>query len=133
MVIEEALDVTKIYSMTGMLPSETPLMLQRPFRAPHHTISHAGLVGGGRLPRPGEISLAHRGVLFLDELPEFGQNVLEVLRQPIEDKIVTISHAQGTVTYPANFMLVAAMNPCPCGFYGDPVKECSCTAMAIAR
>ena len=133
MVIEEALDVTKIYSVSGMLPSDTPLVLQRPFRAPHHTISHAGLVGGGRMPRPGEISLAHRGVLFLDELPEFGQNVLEVLRQPLEDKVVTISRAQGTITYPANFMLVAAMNPCPCGFYGDPVKECSCSAMAIAR
>ena len=133
MEIEEALDVTKIYSVTGMLPSDTPLILQRPFRAPHHTISHAGLVGGGRMPRPGEISLAHRGVLFLDELPEFGQNVLEVLRQPLEDKLVTISRAQGTITYPANFMLVAAMNPCPCGYYGDPVKECSCTSMAIAR
>src|SRR6266446_1910409 len=97
MVIEEALDVTKIYSVTGMLPAETPLVLQRPFRAPHHTISHAGLVGGGRMPRPGEISLAHRGVLFLDELPEFGQNLLEVLRQPLEDKVVTISRAQRTV------------------------------------
>src|SRR5881227_2225096 len=133
MVIEEALDVTKIYSVTGMLPSETPLMLQRPFRSPHHTVSHAGLVGGGRVPRPGEISLAHRGVLFLDELPEFGQNVLEVMRQPLEDKVVTISRAQGTITYPANFMLVAAMNPCPCGFYGDPVRECSCSSTAIAR
>jgi magnesium chelatase family protein len=133
MVIEEALDVTKIYSVSGMLPSDVPLMLQRPFRAPHHTISHAGLVGGGRIPRPGEISLAHRGVLFLDELPEFGQNVLEVLRQPLEDKLVTISRAQGTITYPANFMLIAAMNPCPCGFFGDPVKECSCSATAIAR
>ncbi len=133
MVIEEALDVTKIYSVSGMLPSDVPLVLQRPFRSPHHTISHAGLVGGGRMPRPGEISLAHRGVLFLDELPEFGQNVLEVLRQPLEDKVVTISRAQGTITYPANFMLIGAMNPCPCGYYGDPVKECSCSASAIAR
>jgi magnesium chelatase family protein len=133
MVIEEALDVTKIYSVSGMLPADIPLVLQRPFRSPHHTISHAGLVGGGRIPRPGEISLAHRGVLFLDELPEFGQNVLEVLRQPLEDKLVTISRAQGTITYPASFMLVASMNPCPCGFYGDPVKECSCSASAIAR
>ncbi|HJT59895.1 MAG TPA: YifB family Mg chelatase-like AAA ATPase [Ktedonobacteraceae bacterium] len=133
MTIEEALDVTKIYSVSGMLPSDMPLVLQRPFRAPHHTTSHAGLVGGGRIPRPGEISLAHRGVLFLDELPEFGQNVLEVLRQPLEDKVVTISRAQGTITYPANFMLVSAQNPCPCGHYGDPVKECTCSATAIAR
>lgn len=133
MVIDEALEVTKIYSVSGMLPSDKPLVLQRPFRAPHHTISHAGLVGGGRMPRPGEISLSHRGVLFLDELPEFGQNVLEVLRQPLEDKLVTISRAQGTITYPANFMLVAAMNPCPCGYYGDPVRECTCTAPAIMR
>ncbi len=133
MIIDESLDVTKIYSVSGMLPSDMPLMLQRPFRAPHHTISHAGLVGGGRIPRPGEISLAHRGVLFLDELPEFGQNVLEVLRQPLEDKVVTISRAQGTITYPANFMLIAAMNPCPCGFYNDPVKECTCSATSIAR
>jgi magnesium chelatase family protein len=133
MVIEEALDVTKIYSVSGMLPTDVPLVLQRPFRSPHHTISHAGLVGGGRIPRPGEISLSHRGVLFLDELPEFGKNVLEVLRQPLEDKVVTISRAQGTITYPANFMLVAAMNPCPCGFYGDPVKDCTCSATMIAR
>jgi magnesium chelatase family protein len=133
MMIEEALDVTKIYSVTGMLPSDVPLILQRPFRAPHHTTSHAGLVGGGRIPRPGEISLAHRGVLFLDELPEFGQNVLEVLRQPLEDKIVTISRAQGSTTFPANFMLVASMNPCPCGYFNDPVKECSCSAASIAR
>ena len=133
MIIEEALDVTKIYSVSGMLPSDMPLVLQRPFRAPHHTISHAGLVGGGRIPRPGEISLSHRGVLFLDELPELGQTVLEVLRQPLEDKVVTISRAQGTITYPANFMLVGAMNPCPCGYYGDLVKECSCSSTAIAR
>ena len=133
MVIDEALDVTKIYSVSGMLPVDKPLIVQRPFRAPHHTISHAGLVGGGRIPRPGEISLSHRGVLFLDELPEFGQNVLEVLRQPLEDKLVTISRAQGTITYPANFMLIAAMNPCPCGYYGDPIRECSCTSTAIMR
>ncbi len=133
MIIEEALEVTKIYSVSGMLPAEKPLVVQRPFRAPHHTISHAGLVGGGRIPRPGEISLSHRGVLFLDELPEFAQNVLEVLRQPLEDKLVTISRAQGTITYPANFMLIAAMNPCPCGYYGDPVRECSCTSTSIMR
>jgi magnesium chelatase family protein len=112
---EEALDVTKIYSVSGKLPPSTPLIRQRPFRAPHHTTSHAGLVGGGRIPRPGEISLAHRGVLFLDELPEFPTAVLEVLRQPLEDRIVTISRAAGTLTFPANFMLVGSMNPCPQG------------------
>ena len=107
----EALDVTKIYSVSGLLPSETPLVLQRPFRAPHYTVSNAGLVGGGRIPKPGEVTLSHRGVLFLDELPEFGHSILEVLRQPLEDKIVTISRAQGSITYPASFMFVGAMNP----------------------
>ena len=133
MTAEETLEATKIYSVAGLLPPDTPLVQRRPFRAPHHTISHAGLVGGGRNPRPGEITLSHRGVLFLDELPEFGQQVLEVMRQPLEDRTVTISRAQGTITYPANFMLVAAQNPCPCGFAGDMVKECSCSESTITR
>ena len=133
MTTEEALEVTKIYSVTGMLPSDTPLMRQRPFRSPHYTISNAGLVGGGHWPRPGEISLSHRGVLFLDELPEFGHSVLEVLRQPLEDKVVSISRAQGSVTFPANFMLVGAMNPCPCGYYGDPFRQCTCPASLVSR
>ncbi len=131
--IEEALDVTRVYSVADMLPADTPLIRWRPFRAPHHTISHAGLVGGGNWPHPGEVSLAHRGVLFLDELPEFGSRVLEVLRQPIEDKVVTISRAQGTLSFPANFMLVAAMNPCPCGFYGDAMRACTCAMGAIQK
>jgi magnesium chelatase family protein len=131
--IDEALDVTRVYSVADALPPGTPLVQQRPFRAPHHTISHAGLVGGGNFPRPGEISLAHRGVLFLDELPEFAQKTLEVLRQPLEDKIVTISRAQGTLTFPANFQLVAAMNPCPCGFHGDPTHECTCAPSVVTR
>ncbi|HLB64127.1 MAG TPA: YifB family Mg chelatase-like AAA ATPase [Anaerolineales bacterium] len=133
MTVEEALDVTGIYSVADLLPSETPLIQTRPFRAPHHTISHAGLVGGGNWPRPGEISLAHRGVLFLDELPEFGMRVLEVLRQPLEDKVVTISRARGSHTFPANFMLVAAMNPCPCGYFGDPRRDCSCSSATVTR
>ncbi|MDR9459257.1 MAG: ATP-binding protein, partial [Dehalococcoidia bacterium] len=133
MSMAEALEVTKIYSVSGLLPSDTPLIMQRPFRSPHYTISNAGLVGGGRWPRPGEISLSHLGVLFLDELPEFGHTVLEVLRQPIEDKVVTISRAQGSITFPANFMMVAAMNPCPCGYFGDPVKECTCSFSTVSR
>ncbi|MEK7217167.1 MAG: YifB family Mg chelatase-like AAA ATPase [Chloroflexota bacterium] len=130
---DEALSVTKIYSVSGLLPADTPLMRQRPFRAPHYTISQAGLVGGGRFPRPGEITLSHLGVLFLDELPEFGMADLEVLRQPLEDKVVTISRANGSVSFPANFMLVSAMNPCPCGYYGDPVKECTCSPVSVSR
>jgi len=133
MSIDEALDVTRIYSVADQLPPDVPLIRNRPFRSPHHTISHAGLVGGGNLPHPGEISLAHRGVLFLDELPEFGMRVLEVLRQPIEDKIVTISRAQGTLTFPASFMLIAAMNPCPCGYYGDLVKPCTCSSAIVTK
>ncbi len=131
--IDEALDVTRVYSVADQLPDDLPLLRRRPFRAPHHTISHAGLVGGGNWPRPGEISLAHRGVLFLDELPEFGQRALETLRQPLEDKIITISRAQGSLTFPANFMLIAAMNPCPCGWHGDSVKECTCAPAIVTR
>lgn len=133
MTFAEALEVTKIYSVSGLLSSDRPLITHRPFRAPHYTISHAGLVGGGHWPRPGEISLSHRGVLFLDEFPEFSHAALESLRQPLEDKVVTISRAQGSITFPANFMLVAAMNPCPCGYYGDPVKECKCSPAEISR
>jgi magnesium chelatase family protein len=133
MTPDEALDVTTIYSVAGHLPSDRPMISERPFRAPHYTISNAGLVGGGANPRPGEITLSHRGVLFLDELPEFGHSSLEVLRQPIEDKVVTISRAQGTTTYPANFMLVAAMNPCPCGYSGDTEQACSCSPSAVSR
>lgn len=130
---EESLETTQIYSAIGRLEPGQPLLLTRPFRAPHHTISEAGLVGGGSTPRPGEISLSHHGILFLDELPEFNRRTLEVLRQPLEDQCVTISRAIGSVTFPANLMLVAAMNPCPCGFRGDPKKQCSCTPMQIER
>ena len=133
MVPQEALEVTKIYSVHGALQSENPLMLERPFRSPHYTISNAGLVGGGRTLRPGEITLSHRGVLFLDELPEFNHAALESLRQPLEDKVVTISRVSGSVTYPASFMMVAAMNPCPCGFHSHPVKECTCSPSTVAR
>ena len=133
MTMEEALEVTRIYSVADLLQSDRPLIQTRAFRAPHHTISQAGLVGGGTVPKPGEISLAHRGVIFLDEINEFSVRVLEVLRQPMEDKIVTISRARGTVTFPANFLLVAAQNPCPCGYYGDPVRACTCTPTMITR
>jgi magnesium chelatase family protein len=133
MTIDESLDVTRIYSVADQLPLDVPLLRWRPFRAPHHTISHAGLVGGGNWPHPGEISLAHRGVLFLDELPEFGRHVLEVLRQPLEDKTVTISRAQGSLTFPASFQLVAAMNPCPCGYFGDNTKPCTCSLGTVSK
>jgi magnesium chelatase family protein len=133
MSIEESLDVTRIYSVADQLPAGTPLIRQRPFRAPHHTISHAGLVGGGNIPKPGEISLAHRGVLFLDEFPEFGTRVLEVMRQPMEDKVVTISRAKGSLTFSANFQLIAAMNPCPCGNYLEPQKPCTCAPAVVTK
>lgn len=129
----EALEVTKIYSITGNIPEETSIIKTRPFRAPHHTTSRIGLIGGSAHPLPGEISLAHRGVLFLDEFPEFPRHVLEALRQPIEDGIVTISRAAGTITYPAKFVLVAASNPCPCGFLGDAVKKCRCMPGQISQ
>lgn len=133
LTFQEALETSKVYSVMGMMPRGTGLITTRPFRSPHHTISDAGLIGGGQVPKPGEVSLAHNGVLFLDELPEFRKNVLEVLRQPMEEGLVTISRASSTVTYPANFMLVAAMNPCPCGFLGDPKHECFCTYPQIQR
>src|SRR5262245_37700875 len=131
LTVDEALDVTRIYSVADQLSPSEPLVRQRPFRSPHHTVSYAGLVGGGRWPKPGEISLAHRGVLFLDELPEFGNRMLEMLRQPLEDKIVSISRSAGSLTYPANFILVGSMNPCPCGFRSDPEKECTCSISMV--
>ena len=125
--------LTLLYSVADQFPAGTPLIRHRPFRAPHHTISHAGLVGGGNIPKPGEISLAHRGVLFLDEFPEFGTRVLEVMRQPMEDKVVTISRAKGSLTFSANFQLIAAMNPCPCGWYGDTQKPCTCAPVIVTK
>ncbi len=133
LTLEEALETTKIHSVAGVLPMNKPIIATRPFRTPHHTISDAGLIGGGHIPKPGEVSLSHHGVLFLDELPEFKKNVLEVMRQPLEDGKVTISRATLSLTYPAQFMLAAAMNPCPCGYATDPNHECSCTAPQIQK
>lgn len=130
---EEALEITKIHSIAGKLHKNTPIITTRPFRSPHHTVSSTSLVGGGRIPKPGEISLAHFGVLFLDELPEFNKKTLEVMRGPLEDGIVTISRVNATLTYPCDFMFVASMNPCPCGFYGSKEKECTCTPQMISK
>jgi len=129
----EILELTKIYSVAGMLPKDSGLITKRPFRSPHHSSSGAALVGGGRIPRPGEVTLAHRGVLFLDELPEFSRSVLENLRQPLEDGTITISRAHANLTFPASFTLIAAQNPCPCGFYTDPEKECVCSPLEVRR
>lgn len=131
--LHEALETTKIHSVAGKIGTETSLMAQRPFRSPHHTISDVALVGGGSFPQPGEISLAHNGVLFLDELPEFNRNVLEVMRQPLEDRRITISRSRFTIEYPASFMLVSSMNPCPCGYYNHPDKECVCPNGAVQK
>lgn len=133
LTLNEALEVTKIYSVSGNLPADMPIMARRPFRSPHHSASHIGLIGGGNSIKPGEVTLAHRGVLFLDELPEFPRQVLEVLRQPIEDKRVTISRASGTFTFPAQFIFLSAQNPCPCGFLGYPQKSCTCMPSQISR
>ena len=131
MTWEEALEVTQVYSVMGMLTAKEPMVQKRPFRSPHHTISNAGLTGGGTNPKPGEISLSHKGVLFLDELPEFRKDTLDMMRQPLEDRKVTISRVSGTVVYPAEFMLVCAMNPCKCGWYGDPSERCTCSENAV--
>lgn len=133
LTFEEALETTKIHSIAGTLPKDTPIITTRPFRAPHHTVSAVSLAGGGKIPKPGEISLAHYGVLFLDELPEFNKQTLEVMRGPLEDRIITISRVNATLTYPCNFMLVASMNPCSCGYYGSKEKECTCSPQSIAR
>lgn len=133
MSVDEAIEMTKLYSVAGLLPPNTGLLTTRPFRSPHHTSSNAALVGGGSVPRPGEVSLAHNGVLFLDELPEFRREVLEVLRQPLEDGVVSIARVQASIVYPARFMLIAAMNPCPCGYFGDGQRACTCTPTQIRK
>jgi len=133
LTLEEALETTRIHSTAGLLSGDTPLITERPFRSPHHSVSDAGLIGGGQVPKPGEISLAHNGVLFIDEIPEMDKNVLEALRQPMEDGKVTISRAQATYTFPARFTLVASMNPCPCGYYGSGAGKCTCTPYQIAN
>src|SRR6187401_511894 len=133
LTLHEALETTKIHSVAGKLPENSSLMTVRPFRSPHHTISDVALVGGGGIPQPGEISLANNGVLFLDELPEFKRTVLEVMRQPMEERRVTISRAKVSLEYPANFMLIASMNPCPCGYYNHPEKECVCGAGVVKK
>ena len=133
MTMEESLETTNVYSISGMLDPRSPLMTRRPFRSPHHTISGVGLVGGGAVPHPGEISLAHNGLLFLDELAEFDRRTLDIMRQPLEDHVVTITRASGTITYPCRFMLVGAMNPCPCGYYGHPKKKCTCAPQQVQK
>ena len=133
LTFEEALEVTKIHSIAGLLNEEKSFINTRPFRTPHHSTSTISLAGGGRVPKPGEVSLAHNGVLFLDEFPEFNKSALEILRQPIEDRNVTISRVNATITYPSDFMLIAAMNPCPCGYFGDKNHHCTCTTAQIHR
>ncbi|OQY40576.1 magnesium chelatase [Candidatus Atribacteria bacterium 4572_76] len=133
LTLDESIEITKLYSIANLLPPDIPLVTERPFRSPHHTISNVGLIGGGKTPKPGEISLAHNGVLFLDELPEFSRSALESLRQPLEDGIVTISRSLSSVSYTSSFMLIASLNPCPCGFYGDPVKVCTCSSSQIVK